>query len=143
MARTEFINLVDELHGRAAKQDKNGGVFRRKYYRDEKGRIIGKGTKEVYYIVHPRDYDKNPLQGEQLANVSAFSQAVIAGQKERENPERLAYWKERWHKQLEKGETDAPIDPKTGRHRIYRRLDVFIQSVLQREIKSGRDDTKK
>lgn len=103
-------------------------------FRDEHGRIIGSGCNESYLIVHPRDYEKKPLEGKQLNSASIFGRASSMAKAEQANPERLAYWTERWRNQLQKGESDAPINPRDGKRRIYLRLDKFIQAAIQREL---------
>ena len=47
----------------------------------------------------------------------------------------LQYWQDRFKAQLKKPEPDAPIDPDTGRHKTYFRLDAFIRTCLLREMK--------
>lgn len=134
MARIDYFFPVSGVHGRYAKKDTQGTVQRKKLFRDEHGRIIGSGSNESYLIVHPRDYEKKPLEGKQLDSVTIFGRASAMAKAEQANPERLAYWKERWRNQLQKGESDAPINPRDGKRRIYLRLDKFIQAVIQREL---------
>ncbi len=53
------------------------------------------------------------------------------------NPERKAEWSKRWHAQLNEPEPDAPIERKTGKRHIYLRLDRYVQSVIQRQLRKG------
>lgn len=137
MAKETLLYPFADIRGRIDKKNKDGIIHRQKKYRDEQGHIVGEAHMEGYTLRNPRNYKVNPLQGEQLLNVSTFRQAVSIAKAERANPERLAYWTQRWHNQLKKGEPQAPIDPVTHKPRIYVRLDIFIQTVIQRELKAG------
>lgn len=137
MAKVTFSYPYEQVLGKLHKHDPKCPVQRQKFYRDSKGNVIGAAKAETYLIKRPRDLAAKPLSGEQLENVSTFQRAVAIAKTERANPERLAYWTERWEKQLKKGEPEAPINPATHQHRIYMRLDIFIQTVIQRELKSG------
>ncbi|MCQ2311433.1 MAG: hypothetical protein MJZ64_06775 [Paludibacteraceae bacterium] len=137
MARIKYNFLIDSVSGKFCRKEHNGTIQRQKHFRDENGNIIGEGVNESFSYLNPRDYRKNPPHGEEARNVSVFGQAVKLAKVERANPERLAYWTNRWHRQLKKGESDAPLNPETGQPRIYRRLDLFIQTVIQRELKAG------
>lgn len=137
MAKVTYIQPIANISGRLNKKERSGSVQRQKHYRDEHGKVIATGVQESFCYRNPRDYTKNPPKGEEAHNISLFAQAVSIAKAERANPERLAYWTERWHNQLEKGEPEAPINPQTGEHRIYRRLDIFIQTAIQRALQSG------
>ena len=136
MAQIEFEFPVSSYAGRVSKKEKGSPVMRQKCYRDANGRVVAKAAKEAYVVTTPRDYKKHPMKGTELANVNLFRQSVLLAKQERDNPERLAYWTERWQAQLERGEFDAPIDSATRQPKIYRRLDIFIQSVIQRQLKN-------
>lgn len=135
MAKIEYIDPIASISGRLSKKDKTGTIQRRKHYRDEQGRVIAEGRNESYCVQNPRDYKKHPPRGEELRNITLFQQAARLAKQEREDPVRLAYWTERFNAQLRHGEPDAPLDPHTGRPRIYHRLHIFIQSALLRQLK--------
>jgi len=137
MAKVILEYPFNAILGKINKKVKRGIVQRQKKFRDADGNVVGVAKLEGYTIENPRNYKTNPLQGEQLENVTTFQQAVAIAKAERANPERLAYWTNRWKNQLKKGESDAPINPATHQHRIYVRLDIFIQTVIQRELKLG------
>ena len=46
-------------------------------------------------------------------------------------------WSKKWHAQLNEPEPDAPIERKTGKRHIYLRLDRYVQSVIQRQLRKG------
>jgi len=137
MARVTFSYPYEQVIGKLQKKDPRCPVQRQKKFRDSDGNVIGVAKAESFVVKNPRNFAVKPLAGEQLENVTLFKQAVAIAQAERSNPERLAYWTNRWKNQLKKGESDAPINPGTRQHRIYLRLDIFIQTVIQRELKSG------
>lgn len=157
MARTVYIAPVRELHGAYTK---GGTITRRKTYRDAQGRIKGMSEPESYTICNPRDWKKNPATGKELEHQLLFKQASAetkrillpskpeAYAKEHNGatptPEELAtlrYWQERFYAQLDKGETEAPIDPKTQKQKIYIRLDAFIRTCLLRQSQTLEADS--
>ena len=131
MRNVEFDFPVTELTGRVQKQNKDGVIFRHKFFRDSNGNIIGEARKEQYIPMHPRNYKTKPMSESERQTVTAFQQAVAQYNIEKNDPERMAYWKARFDAQLRKPDPEAPIDPKTGRRRIYHRLDMFIRTMLQ------------
>lgn len=137
MARINYIHPVDTLSGKFSKSEHNGAIMRRKQYRDENGNVYAVGVNEAYVVRHPRNYKKNPLtQGEQRT-VNAFREGMLQYQVEKQDPERMAYWRARFNAQLKKGDPEAPIDPKTGLPRIYTRLDTFIRTMLQLRFRNN------
>lgn len=162
MAEVIYQDPVKEIKGALAK---HGVINRRKVYRDEKGRVVHEGTPEAYRIKHPRDWDKNPPQGEELKKinrfreacqltkeimqVATFGQAVPSNTPPTDQPaqddntptsDQLALYqsyKDRYYKQLSrKADPAAPIDPKTGKPKHYYRLDNFIRAMIYIEIKN-------
>ena len=84
MAEVKLQIPFDEIHGAI---EKHGIISRQKKYRDEKGRIIHEGKQEAYAVSHPRDFKKNPPQGEELKHHNRWreachrtSQILAAGQ---------------------------------------------------------------
>ena len=84
MAEIKLQIPFDEIHGAI---EKHGIISRQKKYRDEKGRIIHEGKQEAYAVRHPRDFKKNPPQGEELKHHNRWreachrtSQILAAGQ---------------------------------------------------------------
>lgn len=137
MAEVSYIHPIENVTGRLNKKEKSGSIQRKKHFRNSHGQIIGEGIKEAYIVVNPRDYEEKPLTDGEKFNTSTFQQAILLAKQERENPERLAYWIERWEKQLEKGDPQADICKQTGKRKIYRRLDMFIQTMIQGELRRG------
>lgn len=131
MGSVNFLPPIAEMTGRLSKRDKDGTVFRRKHYRDDNGNIIGVAKKEHFLVTRPRNYRTNPMSEAEAKAVDAFKYAVQQYNIEKENPERMAYWKKRFKAQLRKPDSHAPIDPKTRRPRVYCRLDMFIRAMLQ------------
>ena len=110
-------------------------VHRKKTFRDEHGNLIGEGVQESYIVSHPRDYTVHPLREGERRNTSLFALSMNMALKELSDPDRRAYWNQRWHAQLTTPEPEAPIDRKTGKRHIYRRLDRYVQAVLRRNMK--------
>ena len=135
MTKIKFIAPVREMNGEFEKG--SGIIMRKKHYRAPNGAVLREGVQESYRIVHPRDYEKNPPQGAELANMKRFGEAhrrslalIKAGKltldelaalsiSERETAEQLraqlAAYKVRFEKQLT-GTPDqqAPLLPKSS-----------------------------
>ena len=120
-------------------------VRRRKTYRNEQGMIIGYGAEEAYFVAKPRDYTTHPLREGEKRNTSIFQQSMTIALTELKDPDKRAEWSKRWHNQLNEPDPEAPIDRKTGKRHIYLRLDRYVQSVLQRQMRreAGLPETKK
>ena len=146
MAEVIYQDPVKEIKGALAK---HGVINRRKLFRDEKGRVIHEGTPEAYRVKHPRDWDKNPPQGEELKKINRFREACRLTKEvlQAANPDsavtteehaRYESYRERYHKQLKrKADPAAPIDPKTGKPKHYYRLDNFIRAMIYQDLKSA------
>jgi len=148
MAEVIYHDPVHEVRGTLSK---DGTIHRRKYYRNEKGKIIGASKPEAYQILYPRNWKTNPAKGKELEHQLRFKAAcaetkriLMAAKPEKypgytPTPEDLAtlqYWQDRYKAQLQKPEPEAPIDPDTGRHKTYFRLDAFIRTCLLREMEA-------
>lgn len=72
MARIILEHPVREIHGAFTRK---GIVNRQKKYRDESGRVIFEGRQEAYAIKHPRDFDKTPATGAELAHHNRWREA--------------------------------------------------------------------
>ena len=145
MAEVIYQDPVKEIKGALAK---HGVINRRKLYRDEKGRVVHEGTPEAYRVKYPRDWDKNPPQGDELKKINRFREAcrltkeimqaatpdstVTDEIREQYNAYRLRY-----QQQLgRKPDPQAPRDPKTGRPKHYYRLDNFIRAMIYQDLKN-------
>ena len=154
MAQVIYQDPVKEIRGAVAR---HGVINRRKLYRDEKGRVIHEGTPEAYRVKHPRYWDKNPPQGEELKKINRFREACRLTKEvmQAANPdstvqtacpdsavtaeERARYesYKQRYQRQLgRKADSAAPTDPKTGKPKRYYRLDNFIRAMIYLELKT-------
>ncbi len=161
MAQVNYLDPVRDIRGTF---QKGGIINRRKQYRDEKGRIVNESAPEAYAVRHPRDWKRNPATGKELecqnrfkaasaetkrillaANPEAYAAAHAATAPDpsvtsapatptAEELATLRYWQDRFQKQLRRPEPDAPIDPKTGKRKIYLRLDAFIRTCLMRNM---------
>ena len=156
-----------EVHGTLVKQ---GIIHRQKKYKDENGKVIFEGRQEAYAVRHPRNYKKNPPQGEELRNINIFREAnrlttelIHLDQELRaaqlaDNPESalqvilsdptkaakaitLNDYKSRFKKQIRKPDPQAPIDPTTHKRKQYRTLNTFIRALIYQELKTQEKTT--
>ena len=146
MAEVIYQDPVHEVRGTLSK---DGTIHRRKYYRNENGKIIGASKPEAYQILYPRDWKRNPAKGKELEHQLRFKSAcaetkrILMAAKPEKYPgytpssddlAMLQYWQDRFKAQLQKPEPEAPINPDTGRHKTYYRFDAFIRTCLLREM---------
>lgn len=137
MAKTKYLDPIAYMTGRISNKGRKPVISRHKIYRDENGQIIGEGPNESYVLKHPRNYEKKPMKSGELKTTEAFRQAIEQFNLDKQNPERLAYWKNRFQAQLTNGDPEAPIDPNTKAPRIYARFDMFVRAILQRQFIKG------
>ena len=151
MANYKPISLIETITGKLSKRDDT--VFRRKIYRDNFGRIVVSGKREAYKIENPRDWRKNPAKGAELQKIEQWrlssrqthlitrpeEQILADNDLSNEQKQQLIAQrrelKARFDEQRRKGEPDAPIDPKTGKHKCYQRFDMFVRAILLRQMK--------
>lgn len=129
--------IYPRSHGKYSKLDMKPKslIRRRKTYRDEEGVIVGYGAEEAYFVANPRDYETHPLREGEKRNTSIFHRSMTEALQELSDPVRKAEWSKRLHAQLNEPEPDVPVDRKTGKRHIYLRLDRYVQSVLQRQMR--------
>lgn len=132
MAEYRPIAPVDYMSGKANKKDKT--VFRQKFARDSKGAVICPMRREVYVIVNPRDWKKNPAKGAEKQKQDRWAEACAKTKAILDDPEQRAMWQQRWQAQLKKAEPDAPMDPHTGKRKIYIKFDCYVRSKIWREL---------
>lgn len=133
MARTQLDHPVRTLQGKLAKDERI--IFRQKTSHSS----IKSGIdypQEVYVIAHPRDYKKNPPRGNELAHLQAFRQACLLTKQQLADPGMRTAWEQRFQAQLSCPDADAPIDPYTGKRKIYRHFPSYVRAALLRQSKT-------
>ena len=132
MANYKTIAPVEGITGKLNKKDKT--IFRQKIARDSDGRVICPMQKEVYVVQHPRDWKKNPAKGAEKLKQDRWAEASAKTKQILDDPEQRALWQGRWQAQLKKVEPDAPIDPRTGKRKIYIKFDCYVRSKMWRGL---------
>lgn len=132
MAEVTFIAPVAKIKGKLHQKDRT--VFRKKMVRDDEGRIIAEMKQEAYVVKHPRDWKKNPAIGAEKAKLDRWKEACAQTKQILDDPDQRALWQERWQAQLKKAETDAPIDPRTRKRKIYIKFDCYVRSIVWRGL---------
>lgn len=132
MAKVEFNVIIDKAQGALSKQ---GLITRQKTYRDERGRIIGYGKREGYFIAHPRNYKRNPMVGKELEHHNLWREVCLQAKEELANAELRAQWQLRFEAQLyanrsSRPDAQAPIDPSTGAQKRYCQLYAFVRAMI-------------
>lgn len=162
MTQIKFYAPVKEMNGEFEKG--SGIIMRKKKYRAPNGAILKEGTQESYKIVHPRDYEKNPPKGAELANIQRFSDSkrlaseiINSGkipdeelaamtpeerQKTLELRAELENFKNRFYAQFKRPDHEAPYEkkPRPGSTKLlqkqYAKLDNFIQAIIREKLKN-------
>ena len=162
MTKIKFYAPVKEMNGEFEKG--SGIIMRKKKYRAPNGAVLKEGTQESYKITHPRDYDKNPPKGSELANIQLFGDSkrlaseIINSdkftddelaamtpeerQKTLELRAQLENFKKRFYAQFKRPDPEAPYEkkPKPGSMKLlqkqYAKLDNFIQAIIREKLKN-------
>lgn len=160
------VTLQDPFKGMRGKVQKDSGfIMRKKTFRAPSGKVMREGVQESYKIVHPRNYEANPPQGAELANITIFGQSKqmaseiirseryteeeLAGMsaEERAHVEELRAiledYRERFYAQFKRPDPEAPFEkkPRPGSNKLarkqYSKLDNFIQAIIREKLKQN------
>ena len=160
MTKVKFHAPVSEMNGEFEKG--SGIIMRKKKYRAPNGKVLKEGTQESYKIVHPRDYEKTPPKGSELANIQLFGDSKrlaseiinsgkftdeeLAGMTAEERAhieelrETLEVYRERFYAQFKRPDPEAPYEkkPRPGSGKLlrkqYSKLDNFIQAIIREKL---------
>ena len=132
MANYKTIAPLEGITGKLNKKDKT--VFRQKVARDDQGRVIAEMKQEVYVVQHPRDWKKKPAEGAEKLKLDRWKEACAKTKQILDDPEQRTLWQQRWQAQLKKAEPDAPIDPRTGKRKIYIKFDCYVRAKVWRGL---------
>ena len=132
MTKVKLHAPVAEMHGEFEKN--SGIIMRQKKYRAPNGAVLKVGVQESYKMAHPRDFDRTPAQGAELATMTPEERAHIA-----ELRLQLENYRTRFYAQFKKPDPEAPFEkkPQPGssvlRRKQYSKLDTFIQALLRQK----------
>lgn len=114
---TPFVGFSGAIH-------KGGAIFRQKTHTITVGdtTVTLRGKKEAYVIANPRDWKKNPAQGQELAHQTAWANACHQTKVELEDAERLKYWQQRFLAQTKK--------PEDGLTKSYVDFRAFVRTMI-------------
>ena len=163
MTQIKFYAPVKEMNGEFEKG--SGIIMRKKKYRAPNGKVLKEGVQESYKLVHPRDYEKNPPKGAELANIQLFgdtkrqaSEIINSGkvsdeelaamtpdnrQKTLELRAELENFKNRFYAQFKRPDPEAPYEkkPRPGSMKLlqkqYAKLDNFIQAIIRQKLENA------
>ena len=161
MSQAELHSPFKSLRGNFEKN--SGIVMRKKKYRAPNGAVLREGVQETYKVANPRDFDKTPPQGDELANMRSFgdisrmtteiirseqySDEQLAGMTPDERARildlraQLEDFRTRFYAQFKRPDPEAPFEkkPQPGsvvlRRKQYVKLDTFIQAILRERLK--------
>ena len=161
MAKVELNVPFKNVRGKLNKKDPV--ILRQKKYRAPNGKVLKVGAQESYTVENPRDFEKTPPQGAELANMQSFgtasslaSEMIRADKLSDEEialmtPEQrektlalrteLQQLRKRFYAQFKRPDPEAPFEkrPEPGsimlRRKQYLKLDTFIQAILRERAK--------
>ena len=164
MTKVKFHAPVKEMNGEFEKG--SGIIMRKKKYRAPNGVVLKEGVQESYKIRNPRDYEKTPPKGAELANIQLFSDSkrlaseIMNSEKftdvqlasmtpdERnktlELRAELENFRKRFYAQFKRPDPEAPYEKKPApgksnpQQKQYAKLDNFIQAIIREKIKNTR-----
>lgn len=156
---------VEGAHGKPNKRSKM--VLRQKKYRAESGKVMRTGAQEAFER-EPRDFEKTPPQGAELANMRSFGEASLASSEliragkmtdeelaalsEEERTRIVALREEflalrkRFYAQFNHPDPEAPFEktPRPGsiklRRKQYSKIDTFIQAILRERARIAQNN---
>lgn len=135
MAHVELSHPIESITGKLGKQERI--VYRQKGTYAPDGAKIGTCVQEAYVISKPRDWKKMPPKGEELAKIERFQKACrLTQQALADDSPTKTHWQQRWQAQIKHPEADAPIDKRTGKRKIYTRLDNFVRAKMLQALKN-------
>ncbi len=160
MSQVKLNIAIDEMRGEFAKDSKI--IMRRKKFRAPNGAVLKRGVQEAYQVVNPRDYDRTPPQGAELANINLFkaskqraTEIIRSGRYTNDElaaltlaertrilhlREQLTDYTRRFYAQFKRPDPEAPFekhrDPDSMKlqRRQYAKLDNFIQAIEREKI---------
>jgi len=163
MSQIKFIDPIQTMHGKFAKNSKN--VMRKKAYKAPSGKVIKEGPQESYQVTNPRNYDENPPKGAELANIELFTESkrmtteILRSakftdeelnamspeqrQKTLELREELENFKKRYLAQFKRPDPEAPFEKKLqpGKTKLIRKqyfkFDNFIQAIFREQLRKA------
>ncbi len=134
MAEIIYEHPIQEIKGALSK---HGVISRRKVFRDERGTVIHEGKTEAYAVRNPRDFEKTPPTGNELAHHNRWKQACQQAFADLHDDAKRAEWQARFDAQLHHATEDTPTNPKTGQRKHYYRLDAFVRAVIYAQLKAS------
>lgn len=160
MTKIKLNALIREMNGEYEKG--SGKIMRKKKYRAPNGAVLKEGVQESYVIKNPRDYEKNPPKGAELANINLFTESkrraseILHSGKFSDDelaamtPEdcehilelraQLDNYRKRFYAQFKHPDPQAPFNkrPEPGstklRRRQYSKIDNFIQAIIREQM---------
>ena len=136
MAKVILKHPLDTITGAITK---DGIIYRKKNYKDQDGKTIAQGAKEIYIIRQPRNYKTNPTTSAEKHQQDLWKQTCNITQQILKTPTKVQIWTEKFHAQLTIPDKLSPIDPKTNKPKQYKRLDTYIRANIYRQLKYDTD----
>lgn len=132
MAEILLEGPFSTLHGRLSKNAQV--IYRQKNYRLPKGTAAYKGPLEAYIIQKPRDRKVCPTTPAEQAAIDRFRQACLQTKEQLQDPEKRAYWEERFNKQLISPEPAYSGNARSGKQRTFTNLHLFVRTMILRQL---------
>ncbi len=106
-------------------------IYRQKTYSVGSHHYLG--PIEAYVVMRPRDRRKEPPSPAEQATVDRFRKACNETKKQLADPERRAYWEQRFEYQLDHPEPAYGKNRRVGETRVFLQLHLYVRTMLLRQ----------
>ena len=106
-------------------------IYRQKTYSVGSHHYLG--PIEAYVVKRPRDRRKDPPSPAEQATVDRFRKACNETKKQLADPERRAYWVQRFEYQLDHPEPAYGKNRRVGETRVFLQLHLYVRTMLLRQ----------
>ncbi len=106
-------------------------IYRQKTYSVGSHHYLG--PIEAYVVMRPRDRRKDPPSPAEQATVDRFRKACNETKKQLADPDRRAYWVQRFEYQLDHPEPAYGKNRRVGETRVFLQLHLYVRTMLLRQ----------
>ena len=106
-------------------------IYRQKTYSVGSHHYLG--PIEAYVVMRPRDRRKDPPSPAEQGTVDRFRKACNETKKQLADPERRAYWVQRFEYQLDHPEPAYGKNRRVGETRVFLQLHLYVRTMLLRQ----------
>lgn len=122
------------LNGKISKKTRI--IFRQKGFAVGNATPLYHGPLEAYTVERPRDRKKNPPSPAEQAAIDRFRRAMNDTTAQLADPDKHAYWEQRFQHQLKHPEPAYKGNYRSGKERVFTNLYTYVRTMLLRQYTS-------